>query len=199
VFADASDRPLRLVENADGRLELFAISNQAILHRWQTPEDRWAAWWALPPLANWRSWDVPEILHQPDGRLDVIAVTDQGRRVAAISQNGPNGGWATSWRTITVPFAGAVGTLHVVENPGGLPELYLAPSVPTPGGTLLRTVERAQGDDAWGATDVLTGEPNSYLNAPLFASAADGENRLWIFTGKGGSVVYQRQSAPGVW
>ncbi|MDN5859153.1 MAG: hypothetical protein L0H84_11070, partial [Pseudonocardia sp.] len=131
---------LTVAANADGRLQLFAVGADHVLHTlYQRSDGAWSAWAPLvstPVLVT----SVSAVL-AGSGRLTVAGLGTDGA-VQVIAQSTPDGGWGP-WSAIGAPAGGAPGGPVLGIGPGG-PTL-LAPASPVPWATTLA----ATGWDAW--------------------------------------------------
>jgi hypothetical protein len=86
-----------LANNADGRLELFAVAiDGRLLHAWQQSEDSdFGAWVSL---ATGPFQGVPTAIRNLDQRLEVFATLRTGA-LAHVWQLAPNGGWSAETQT----------------------------------------------------------------------------------------------------
>jgi hypothetical protein len=84
---------LRVMPNADGRLEVFGINGQGhIWHTWQTaPSNGWIGSWA-ELYSDSDSLAMLDVARNADGRLEVFGVNGQGH-IWHTWQTTPNGNW----------------------------------------------------------------------------------------------------------
>jgi hypothetical protein len=118
-----------VVPNQDGRMELFMVGTDGQLwHEWQTaPNNGWSGWASLGSPPGRRLVGTPAVgmnaAVPPAGRLEVFAVTDDGRWWH-LWQVTPNSGWSdwdASWRIR--PGTGH-GNLAVGSNADGRLEVF---------------------------------------------------------------------------
>ena len=95
---------LRVMPNADGRLEVFGINAQGhIWHTWQTaPNNGWVGSWA-ELYSNADSLAMLDVAHNADGRLEVFGVNGQGHI------------WHT-WQTTPTATGSVTPYLHLAEQ-----------------------------------------------------------------------------------
>ncbi|MFQ5708205.1 MAG: hypothetical protein ACE5HO_12180, partial [bacterium] len=90
-------------QNADGRLELFAVcSDGALWHIWQKrPNESWGKWKRLGSPANVKLAGRPVLSQNQDGRMEIFLLA-QGGVVWHRWQTHPNGGWS-KWKSLGSP------------------------------------------------------------------------------------------------
>jgi hypothetical protein len=88
--------------NADGRHEFYAVGGDgALYHRWETQ----VGGYATGALSGWASLDAYgtpgtlRVARQADGRITLF-LQAANRQIYFVAQNGPNGGWPTSWQPL---------------------------------------------------------------------------------------------------
>ncbi len=93
---------LAVAPSADGRLEVFAISNGVLWHIWQTPGGGWSNWTShgTPPGSPLYG-NAPVLAANTQGRLELLAVGRDGA-LWHIWQATPGGGWA-NWTSHGAP------------------------------------------------------------------------------------------------
>jgi hypothetical protein len=101
----------KLAQNQDGRLELFALADGSVVHRWQSVPGGgpWAGWRSLGQGAD--GFSELAVGRHADGRLVVVALarTPGGdQEVWRLEQTEANNGWS-EWRSLGVltKFLGA--------------------------------------------------------------------------------------------
>ncbi|GLW96079.1 hypothetical protein Misp02_01660 [Microtetraspora sp. NBRC 16547] len=91
---------LTVGQNADGRLELFALGgDRSVYHIWQTaPNGNWGNW------ASLQGHDLQQLTvgQNADGSLEIFALGGD-RSVYHIWQTAPNGNWTGAWNDLLVP------------------------------------------------------------------------------------------------
>ncbi|MBZ5562351.1 MAG: hypothetical protein LAP13_08010 [Acidobacteriia bacterium] len=96
----------RVVNNADGRLEVFLFGNdQNIWHIWQTsPNNGWSGWASLgkPPVQITNG--APFVGNNADGRIEVFVTGNDGG-IYHIWQTSPSNGWG-SWAQLQSALPG---------------------------------------------------------------------------------------------
>ena len=87
---------LAVGENADGRLEVFAVAQyNALWHKWQlTPGGAWSGWNSLGGASELS----PAVGRNADGRLEIFAL-GPGKEVLHNWQTSPGGGWS-GWNSL---------------------------------------------------------------------------------------------------
>lgn len=178
-----------LANNADGRLEEFAVNGFGVLvHRWQQgPNGPWAPWAVLTTRMSARSLAITS---NPDGRLELFGLTADGR-LGHTWQRWPNGAWAP-WEPIG-PGVGSpdlpVGPLAAAANPDGRLEVFGAEA----DGTLGHAWQLWPGGP-WSGWSVLDGgaDPRAALDVEV---NADG--RLEVFTSFPGGTLAHSWQTPG--
>ncbi len=114
---------LALGQNADGRLEVFAIDTYGtVFHMWQTaPNTGWSPIWQS--LGGGRRVNQVAVGRNQDGRLEVF-VTDTSGTVLHLWQISPGGGWANNetWETLGSGYPMA--QLTVGQNSDGRLEVF---------------------------------------------------------------------------
>ena len=136
-----------MVENQDGRLEVFALDyNGTLLHIWQTaPNGPWSNWVSLGQPANGRVEPDFSVHVNDDGRLEVLATaySHTSQALWHIWQTAPNGTWST-WASLGIPEGRININMPVVsQNQDGRLEVFVIGSdqalwhlwQTTPGGT----------------------------------------------------------------
>jgi hypothetical protein len=100
--------------NADGRLEVFAVSTSAVYHAWQLPAGGWSGWERMGSLTYPSSVAVGR---NADGRLEAFVTS--GGTLYANWQQVPNSGWSGWASHGNPPYAQASGTPAVASNADG--------------------------------------------------------------------------------
>ena len=87
-----------IAQNADGRLELFAVGLDGHLyHIWQTRKNNSSEWSELTPLGSGTLPSDPVVAQNHDGRLEVFAVASNGQLYHLWQM--PNGKWS-NWESL---------------------------------------------------------------------------------------------------
>ena len=88
-------RKLSIAQNADGRLEIFAVGLDGHLyHTWQTTKNNSSEWAEWAPLGGGGPLPSdPVVAQNADGRLEVFVVASNGQ-LYHLWQNAPNGTWS---------------------------------------------------------------------------------------------------------
>jgi len=174
-------------QNADGRLELFAIGADGNLgHMWQlspTSSANWSGWAGLGPAIQ----SDPVVFANADGRLEVFATGPQpGFELGHIWQNAPNG--ATGWSAWTGlgPGMGGASTPSVFANADGRLEVFAL------AGGSLGHIWREPTGGVWSAWSQLV--PSAHSSPAVFANA---DGRLEVFAlGPDWNLGHIWQNAP---
>ncbi|MEU6716971.1 family 43 glycosylhydrolase [Nonomuraea sp. NPDC046802] len=178
-----------VARNADGRLEVFAISadGASIIHRWQTaPSGGWSAWATFGTAAG----AVPSIGQNADGRLEVYALGVDGANLMRRVQTSPSGGWGP-WET----FGGPAGAVPAVgRNADGRLEVFaLAPA----GASIAHRWQLAANSNQWSEWETFGGPAGG---PPVVGQNADGRLEVFALGPGGGYIAHRRQSRPsGGW
>lgn len=184
---------LLVVDNADGRLEVFAVGTGPgqLEHIWQ-----------LDPGGGWSSWDVLDSLPggfpvqltaglNADGRLELFNVGAGG--LWHNWQTAAGASWA-GWSTLGTP--GGVSTLNGVavgRNADGRLEVF------TTGQNALWHIYQTAPNGAWSGWDNLGNPGVAALDPPSVASNADGRLEGFI-AGTNDALFHIYQTAPnGGW
>ena len=114
---------LRVMPNADGRLEVFGVNAQGhIWHTWQTaPNGNWIGSWA-ELYTNNDSLAMLDVARNADGRLEVFGVNGQGH-IWHTWQTTPNGNWIGSWAELYTNND-SLTSLRVMPNADGRLEVF---------------------------------------------------------------------------
>jgi hypothetical protein len=114
---------LRVIQNADGRLEVFGVSfDERIWHTWQTaPNNGWVGGWAelYSPADRLRDLRVARNL---DGRLEVFGISSD-ERIWHTWQTAPSNGWVGGWAELYSP-ADRLRMLDIGQNADGRLEIF---------------------------------------------------------------------------
>jgi photosystem II stability/assembly factor-like uncharacterized protein len=181
---------VRLVTNADGRLEVFAITTLGRLeHIWQTaPNGSWSAWDDLGAPAS-VSLFAAAVGRNADGRLEAFALGSDGA-LWHISQTATRGAWS-GWTSLASPAGVNLAQPNVGQNADGRLEVFAIGNF----GTLwhIWQLAPAGGWSSW--TSLGTPPAVAALGQPVVAQNADG--RLEVFASElNGSVWHLWQTAP---
>lgn len=179
----------RIGTNADGRLELFALStDDAVVHRWQQqPNHAFTGGWG--DLGGALGGE-PVVAASRDGRLEIFAVDESGT-LAHRWQTGP-GKWSDAWASLGGVDSPFVGEPTVAENADGRLEVFAR----TEDGRLVHKWQKAPDSpfvDAWlRRGDDVVSDP---------AIAVNGDGRLEVFVvGSDGTLRHTWQVEPnGTW
>jgi hypothetical protein len=209
----ASVTGIALGVNKDKRLELVAITRGSaapsggVWHAHQTaPSGAWSGWESLGlPDNSAVSANAPAVAQDPNDRLDVVVISDNGT-VWHRRQTASNGPQWSDWESLGQPGGlTATGTPVLAQNQDRRLEVFVTQreDVENAQTTIWHAFQRAQGD--WSAF-VSLGRPGSETDGPVaVARAADG--RLLLFAtevtpqGTPKAVWHRRQdpTAPGGW
>jgi hypothetical protein len=119
--------PAGVIQNADGRLEVFALGRDgALWHIWQTsPNGNWNTWTSFGTPSNVNFVTAPTVNRNKDGRLEVLITGNDGA-LWHIWQTSPGRDWSTlvslgaPTNTSLTPFSSPV----VSENADGRLEVF---------------------------------------------------------------------------
>jgi hypothetical protein len=164
------------VQNADGRLELFALGQAA---------EVWHTWQDAPSSGTWSAW---ESLGRPtgasiirlaagknlDGRLELFGLSSDGE-LWNIWQLAPNSGWS-SWDARGAPIGTTLGALAVGENADGRLEVFAI----SDGDALWHLWQDPLSGTVWSDWGNLGAPAAGFLDDPVVAQNSDG--RLEVFT-----------------
>ncbi len=120
--------------NADGRLEVFSVSNaHDVWHRWETaPDGAWSGWENLGTPTVALGLDRPVVGTNADGRLELFTISRDATANEAWHSwqdaAAPNG-WS-AWESL----GGSPGGLDVGQNADGRLEVFATLGDGTPGG-----------------------------------------------------------------
>jgi acylphosphatase len=167
-------------QNADGRLEIFAVgTDNALSHIWQTaPNNGWSGWASLGGVITCE----PDVSRNADGRLEVFA-RGTNNALWHIWQTAPNNGWS-GWASL-----------------GGV--IYSDPCAANNADGRLEVFVRGTDDALWHRWQTA---PNNgwsgwaslggvITSEPVVVNNADG--RLEVFArGTDGSLAHIWQTAP---
>jgi hypothetical protein len=210
----ASVTGIALGVNKDKRLELVAITRGSaapsggVWHAHQTaPSGAWSGWESLGlPDNSAVSANAPAVAQDPNDRLDVVVISDNGT-VWHRRQTASNGPQWSDWESLGQPGGlTATGTPVLAQNQDRRLEVFVTQreDVENAQTTIWHAFQRAQGD--WSAF-VSLGRPGSETDGPVaVARAADG--RLLLFatevtpqgsprrSGTGGKTRRRRAAGP---
>ena len=174
-------------QNADGRLEVFAVSSTAKLeHIWQTsPNGGWSAWGGLGQPVGVSLTAGVAAGQNPDGRLEVFAVATDGG-LWHLWQESPNGDWS-GWESLSAPPGVSLAIPAAARNEDGRLEVFVSGQ-----GNLWHRWQPAPGAGwaDWAGLGVPPGTAS--LVAPAVGQNSDG--RLEVFAVAGGAVWHIWQS-----
>jgi hypothetical protein len=175
--AQSHFKSLRIGKNADGRLELFGITDAAqVAHAWQiVPNGEYSDFVDYASLpANETVADLA-VTNQADGRLAVFA---QGSvKLHEMDQAGVNGGWHSEWQTID---GLGVWTLSAAQQADGRVRLFAMES-----GSVY-TLQQTRPNGGWETHYVPPTIQFSQLEAPRAVWQGTQVNVAWslgAFTG----------------
>jgi len=182
----------RVVNNADGRLEVFLRANdQNIWHIWQTsPNNGWGGWASLggPPvqIAN----GAPFVGNNADGRIEVF-VTGVDGSIYHIWQTSPSNGFG-SWEQLqsAPPGVELWGLAAVTNNSDGRFQLFF---IGTDGA--LWTMAQSSPSNGWMSVHFLDSAPTATVmnafqfpgigrnaNGTLTAFVVGSDENIWQIT-----------------
>ena len=185
--------PLTLISNEDGRLELFAKTNEnEIYHKWQSAKS--AGWTDWVVLAQGKAFTVVENANK---ELEIIFVTSQDT-LAYKRQQSPNGVWGNVLGI--PPLAGSprvkyFGTPAVALNSSGRLEVFVS-GQPEGGSFSNRRIYRASASKL--EEFVFNDSSGLAASNPVLGQSAD--KRLELFAiGDNGVLHAWETSTPGNW
>ena len=177
-----------VVQNRDGRLELFAIGPDGhVGHMWQWPRDvgGWSSWESLGPTVR----APPAVFQNADGRLELFAIGPDGLLGHIWQQDREIGGWS-DWQDLEVAIEGEP---TLFQNGDGRLELFAL----GPGDRLGHMWQVRGSDGSWAGWEdlgpAISGKPAVFQNA---------DGRLEVFAaGPRGQLghMWQQESEVGGW
>jgi photosystem II stability/assembly factor-like uncharacterized protein len=178
--------------NADGRLEVFAVSTGPgeLEHIWQnTPGGGWSSWSSLGTLPGGFPVQLT-IGRNADGRLELFNVGGGG--LWHNWQTTPGAGWA-GWSSLGQPSGVNLTRVAVASNADGRLEVFAT------GDNALWHIWQTAPNDDWSDWDNLGNPGVSSLDAPSVAVNADG--RLEVFVASVGDALFHlyQVSTGGGW
>ena len=176
--------------NADGRLEVFAVSaDTTLVRRIQNADGSWGAWTSFGGPAG----AAPAIGRNSDGRLEVFVLGPGGAYITHRWQNRANAS-AEDWSAWT-QFGGAAGAPPVVgTNADGRLEVF----VPGPAAAYLAHRWQNAPSGSWSSWDTTFGGPLG--TAPTVARDARGILEVFALAPVGVGVHLRPQTqASGGW
>lgn len=183
-----------VIQNSDGRLEVFVVAGGRMHHKWQTsPGGGWSGWDRIGTITN-HPLVAPTLGRNRDGRLEVfIRTNSEGYLLHAWQRTG--GGWS-DFASLGRPNAAIVSSIAVASNADGRLEVVSG----DPGGSVSHIYQTSPGG-GWSEWGPLTRFGQSVVN-PYLTRNADG--RLEVFgTGSGPLAVvahaWQDPALPGGW
>src|SRR5262245_13794394 len=183
---------LSLGINGDGRLEVFALTNQQqIWHIWQvSPGGDWAGWSLLSSASVTAS--AIAVGQNADTRLELFGI-DTGGAVLHSWQLAPSADWSdwSDWSPMVNPEPG--GGLTVVRSADGRLEIFLTPSNVASNVWHAYQATPNGGWSEWSPLGEPIGLPIGHLRG---AQNADGRLELFAMTPSDG-VWHIYQSTPG--
>lgn len=181
--------------NADGRLEVFFISQDGTLwHIWQTsPGGTWSTWASLNKSPNISFSSGTTVGENADGRLEVFNIGSDGA-LWHIWQTTAGGDWYNSWFSSGQPSA-SVGIFlptGVIQNEDGRLEVFALGR-----DDALWHIWQTLPNGKW-STWASFGTPSNvhFTTAPSVARNKDGRLEVLI-TGSAGDLWHIWQTSPG--
>src|SRR6266542_4242417 len=184
-----TESSLAVGENADGRLEVFAVGpDRALRHKWQlTPgsSGSWSGWYTLGGVIK----AAPVVATNADGRLEVFGVgSDNALWQRRQAQAGPSSGGWYIWRSLSGVI---VGSPAVGRNADGRLEVFTE-------GTdraLWHKWQLTPGGDSWSGWASLGTEAIDMFDT---AVARNDDGRMVVFVWwTDGSIRHNWQLTPG--
>lgn len=187
----------RVVNNADGRLELFLLANdQNIWHIWQTsPNNGWSGWASLGHPGAQIANGSPFVGNNGDGRIEMFTTGADGG-IYHIWQTSPSNGWS-SWAQLQPALPGVQlwGLGAVTNNADGRFQLFFIGS-----DGALWTKAQSSPSNGWKTVHFLDAAPSATaMNGDQIPAAGRNANgRLAVFVmGSDGDVWQLTQTSPG--
>jgi hypothetical protein len=175
--------------NADGRLEVFAVTTGPgeLEHIWQnSPGGGWSAWSTLGTLPGGFPIQLT-VGRNADGRLELFNVG--GGSLWHNWQTSPGAGWA-GWSTLGQPTGVNLNGVAVGSNTDGRLEVFAT------GNNALWHIWQTAANNGWSSWDNLGNPGVAALDVPAVGMNADG--RLEVFAaGVGDALFHVYQTAPG--
>ena len=172
----------QVAANADGRLEVFAITaDGTLLHRWQVkPNGGWSGWESLG--SGFKTLDIAT---NSDGRLEVFALGKDGALYQRW-QSVANGGWNNSW----LKTAGNYKSVDAIDNIDGRLQAFLIGS-----DGAIQTRAQVVANGSWGNNTRWDGSFQSVK------AERDADGRLDVFALGTDGVINQRwqNTVNGTW
>jgi hypothetical protein len=183
-------------QNADGRLELFALGQSAeVWHTWQdTPSSgSWSAWESLGQPAG-ASIIRLAVGKNSDGRLELFGLSSDGE-LWHVWQIAPNSGWS-AWDGLGAPIGTTLGALAVGENADGRLEVFAI----TDGDALWHLWQDPQSGSLWSNWDNLGTPSAGFLDDPVVTQNSDGRLEVFaVFNNDALWHVWQDPASPTYW
>jgi hypothetical protein len=193
MHGTAKTEPL-LVPNADGHFDAVVVQPDGVVAKsWQVaPDGAWVQdgqFFAMDMAAGLRVQSRPAYALNADGRVELFALTDQGR-LAHAWQLEPNGSFSP-WFELGVAgtFAGAPAA---TRNRDGRLEVFVR------GGAFLYHAWQTQPGGAWtaGGQALPVADGRALATSPAAVTNADGRLEVFV-TGDDGVIRHAWQGAPG--
>lgn len=186
-------------QNADGRLELFAISFSGnAYHDWQTaPNGGWSGWQPMPSGGLDIPAGVPAVGRNLDGRLEVfVAIKDHGY-IQHIWQSAANSPFVANWATFPDQGFDSPGRLSVGQDHDGRLEVFGARIISDQTHQLFEYYQlHPNGAGSWSAVQSMGNVPGGISHYLSVAEAADGGSLVVTVDGQQ-AIYYDMQSCPG--
>jgi len=186
--------PPRAACNADGRLEVFALSasnKPELLHIYQTG----AGWSPWKPLNSGTLQGGVDVIRDVNGHLVAVTLTSDGTlQVARQEPGSPTGGW-TDWLPLNdkgeYPVAGSP---VIASNAGGCLQVFALNAVDQ---CVLTSVQNDPGADSWSPVYRLIDPDDTPVRGDITV-AANGDGRLEIFASdlSSGDLLHAWQTSP---
>jgi hypothetical protein len=182
--------PFQVVQNADGRLEVFLLSlaDGTLWHIWQTMRGKaWGSWASLghPPDDDFQLASGTNA----DGRIEVFTIGDDGN-LWHIWQTAPGGSWS-SWNSLRMPGSSiGYANLTVGRNADGRLEVFLT----GPETTLWHSWQQMPGG-SWSSWNSLDQLPLG-VRGSCVAQNKDGHLEV-LATDDDGTLWHSWQQTPG--
>jgi hypothetical protein len=169
--------PPQVVQNADGRLEVFLanLSDGTLWHIWQlTPNGTWSSWAWLGHPSNTSS-NPPFAARNADGRLEIFMIgSDQN--LWHIWQTAPGGSWS-SWNSLGTPASGTLSLEPptVGRNPDGRLEAFH-----TSYGAALWHIWQTAPGGSWSSWNSLDQPPSVSIDNACVVQNKDGHLEVLV-------------------
>jgi hypothetical protein len=185
--------------NADGRLEVFAFSNNHLWHSWQTsPSGSWSDWSVFydPPSNVGGGGSDIVIGRNADGRQEVFMKSSFNGQLYQTWQVTPNGGWSGEWHNMAGPGGSTAqirGRIVVGLNRDGRQEVVSVGS-----DNRVWSTSQTAPNSGWKDWSQIPGSVNDSLDSPL-SIIANQDGRLELFVAGISDLWHTWEDGTGAW